>query len=93
MLKKIVYSFFVFPFWWLALLRFSFFQKKNRKKESKNRKCAIAQTKKKNDLMGVPLGGNRSFIFFIGGFVGVLRIFILAALLTGCLWKMHKCIT
>jgi len=24
-------------------------------------------TKKKNDLMGVPLGGNRSFVFFIGG--------------------------
>jgi hypothetical protein len=23
-------------------------------------------TKKKNDLMGVPLGGNRSFVFFIG---------------------------
>jgi hypothetical protein len=28
-----------------------------------------APINKKNDLMGVPLGGNRSFIFFIGGCV------------------------
>lgn len=29
----------------------------------------MRDTKRKNDLMGVPLGGDRSFIFSIGGVV------------------------
>ncbi|MDV3805256.1 hypothetical protein CMU35_08885 [Elizabethkingia anophelis] len=73
MLKNLLRSLFSFPVFpavaCSASLRKSFFQKKNRKKESGQSGRAIAKTKKKIDLMGVPLGGNRSFNFFIGGCV------------------------
>ncbi|MNV56417.1 hypothetical protein D3C71_1487000 [compost metagenome] len=43
------------------------FKRKKGKKESRQTDHPNANTKRKNDLMGGPLGGNRSFIFSIGG--------------------------